>query len=240
MEMYEVTWQGQTIRFELKRKNVRNINLNLKPDMTVMVSANERVPIEVIQDFVKSKAAWIIKNTSYFDHAQPGAGKEKEYVSGETFKYLGRQIRLKVAEGTDDDIRYRRGYLQLTVKDKSSVTRKEAIVQQWFRQRAKKVFHEVVDKTFPIAEKHGVKKPIIKIRRMKTRWGSCVKAKSIIVLNSELMKAPKYCIEYVVLHELVHFIYPNHSADFFGFLASIMPDWQERKRILDEEVIRDL
>ena len=240
MKIYEVIWRGHIIQFELKRKNVRNINLNLKPDMTIMVSANERVPIEVIQDFVKSKAAWIVKNTSYFDNAKPEGGKEKEYVSGETFKYLGRQIRLKVTEDAYDDIRYSRGFLQLTVKDKASVTRKEALVQQWFRERAKKIFREVLDKTFPIVEKHGVKKPVINIRSMKARWGSCVKDKSIIILNSELIKAPKYCIEYVVLHELVHFIYSNHSADFFGFLASLMPDWQERKRTLDEEVIRSL
>lgn len=240
MEIHEVTWRGQTIYFELQRKNVRNINLNLKPDMTVMVSANERVPIEVIQEFVKSKASWIIKNTSYFDNVQPEAGKEKEYVSGETFKYLGRQIRLKVTEGSYDDIRYSRGYLQLAIKDKASVTRKEALVRQWFRRRAKKIFHEVLDQNYPIVEKHGVKKPVINIRSMRARWGSCVKDKRIIILNSELIKAPKYCIEYVVLHELVHFIYSSHSADFFGFLASIMPDWQERKRTLDEEVIRSL
>ena len=64
MKTHEFIWRGRIIQFELKRKNVRNINLNLKPDMTVMVSANERVPIEVIRDFVKSKATWIIKNTS--------------------------------------------------------------------------------------------------------------------------------------------------------------------------------
>ena len=240
MKTYEFIWRGQIIQFELKRKNVRNINLNLKPDMTVMVSADERVPIEVIQDFVKSKATWIIKNTSYFDNAKPEGGKEKEYVSGETYKYLGRQIRLKVMEGTDDDIRYSRGFIQLTVKEKTSVTRKEVLVHQWFRARANKIFYEILDKNFPIVEKYGVKKPLIKIRSMKARWGSCIKDKSIIILNSELIKAPKYCIEYVVLHELVHFIYPNHSADFFGFLGSLMPDWRERKRTLDEEVIRNL
>ena len=240
MEIYEVAWRGQTIYFELKRKNVRNINLNLKPDMAVMVSANARVPIEVIQDFVKSKASWIIKNAGYFDNAQPEAKTEREYVSGESFKYLGRQIRLKVVEGASEDIRYSRGYIQLTVKEKATVMRKEVLVQKWFRQRAQKVFCDVLDKMFLIVEKHGVKKPIVKMRGMKARWGSCLKDKSTVILNSELIKAPKYCIEYVVLHELVHFIYSNHNADFFGILASIMPDWKERKRILDEEVIRSL
>ncbi|MCW2276946.1 uncharacterized protein DUF45 [Heliophilum fasciatum] len=93
---------------------------------------------------------------------------------------------------------------------------------------------------FPVVEKYGVKKPAIMIRTMKARWGSCIKDKGIIVLNSELIKAPKYCIEYVVLHELVHFIHRDHNADFYDFLTSLMPDWRERKRILDEEVIRSL
>lgn len=240
MEIHEVIWRGQAIRFELQRKNVRNLNLNLKPDMSVVVSANDKVPVEVIKEFVKSKAAWIVKNTRYFSGAQPEAIRQKDYVSGETFKYLGRQMRLKVIEGTVDNVCYNRGYLQLTVKDKSMVKRKEKLVQRWFRERAEKVFHEVMEKTFPILGKHGVLKPAIAIRTMKARWGSCVKDKGIIILNFELIKAPKYCIEYVILHELIHFIFPNHNPGFFGLLASIMPDWKERKRILDEEVIRSL
>lgn len=240
MEKQEIVWRGQTIRFELQRKKVRNINLNLKPDMTIMVSANERVPLEVVLDFMKSKASWIIKNTSYFSDMQPETVREKEYVSGETFKYLGKQIRLKVLEGAPENIRYSRGYLQLTVKDRLAVDRKANLVNRWFREKADKVFREVLERIFPVIEKYGVRKPAIMIRTMKARWGSCVRDKGIVILNSELIKAPKYCIEYVVLHELVHFIHRNHNADFYGFLTSLMPDWKERKRILDEEVIRSL
>jgi len=75
---------------------------------------------------------------------------------------------------------------------------------------------------------------------MKARWGSCLKEKNIILLNSELIKAPKFCIDYVILHELIHFKYRNHDAEFYDFMTSLMPDWKQRKEILDEEVVRQL
>jgi predicted metal-dependent hydrolase len=75
---------------------------------------------------------------------------------------------------------------------------------------------------------------------MKARWGSCYRKDKVIILNLELIKAPKYCIDYVVLHELIHFKYKNHDNNFYTFLSSLMPDWKKRKKILDEEVIKDL
>ena len=240
MDNHEIVWRNHIIRFDLYRKKVKNINLNLKPDMNIMVSANDRVPLEVVLDFVKSKAAWIVKNTGYFKDVQSESVYDKEYVSGESFKYLGRQLRLKVVEETLEFIRYSRGYLQLAVKDRSNVKRKEIMVNRWFRERADRIFNEVLERVFPVIEKYGVPKPFIMIRSMKARWGSCVRDKHIVLLNFELIKAPKYCIEYVVLHELVHFLHRNHNADFYGLLASLMPDWKERKRILDEEIIRSL
>ena len=75
---------------------------------------------------------------------------------------------------------------------------------------------------------------------MKTRWGSCITSKGIIILNKDLIKAPKYCIKYVILHELIHMIYNKHSKEFYDFLYIFMPDWEERKRILDEEIALEL
>lgn len=239
-ETHEVIWRGQAIRFVLQRKKVRNINLNLKPDMTLVVSANETVPLEYIQEFIKSKGLWIQKNISYFKDTQPEFIRDKEYVSGETFKYLGKQVRLKVLEGEHERIRYFRGYLELCVKDKMDTRKKELLVSRWFRERAAILFQAAIGRVYPLIQKYGVHQPELLIRTMRARWGSCVRDKGIILLNYELIKAPKYCIEYVVLHELSHFLYRNHDAKFFSFLSSLMPDWRERKRILDEEVIRSL
>jgi predicted metal-dependent hydrolase len=91
-----------------------------------------------------------------------------------------------------------------------------------------------------MVEKYGIKKPEIQIRNMKSRWGSCIKDKNIILLNSELIKAPKFCIDYVVLHELIHFKRRNHDGNFYNFMTSLMPDWKQRKEILDEEIVREV
>ena len=83
-------------------------------------------------------------------------------------------------------------------------------------------------------EKYGVAYPTLKIRYMTSRWGSCQPKKGIITLNSKLIEAPRNCIEYVILHELVHFIHPNHSRQFWDFVAMMMPDWKERKKELEK------
>lgn len=238
--IHEVKWQGQIIRFELLRKKVRHINLNLKPDMSIMVSANDRVPLEVILAFVKSKARWIIRNTRYFRATRPESIVGKEYVSGESFKYLGKQLRLKVCEGSAEGIRYYRGYLELTVFERGDIKRNETLVEQWFRNKACYHFNQALERMYPLLGKYDVAKPDIEIRTMKARWGSCIRDRQKIIVNAELIKAPKYCIDYVVLHELIHFRYRDHNAAFYGFLSSLMPDWQERKRVLDEEVVRSL
>ena len=98
MEKHSITYGDKIIEFEIHRKNVKNLNLSVKPDMTIVVSANGKVPIEVILKFVKSKASWIKKNISFFKDVQPEQSSQKEYISGESFKYLGKQYRLKVIE----------------------------------------------------------------------------------------------------------------------------------------------
>lgn len=93
---------------------------------------------------------------------------------------------------------------------------------------------------YQLVRNYNISKPGIKIREMKARWGSCHRKDNIILLNTELIKAAKYCIDYVTLHELIHFKYKNHDNEFYTFLRSLMPDWENRKKILDEEVSRDL
>lgn len=241
MEKHSIVYGGKIIEFEVERKNVKNINLNVKPDMSVVVSANEKVPIDYLLGFVKSKASWIIKNVGYFKDVQPEHAAEKVYLSGETFKYLGKQYRLKVEETNDTEgVKYYRGYIYLTVKDKQKYNRKEKLIDSWYREKANKKFAESLERVYPSVEKYGIVKPDISIRTMKARWGSCTPEKRSIILNSELIKAPKLCIDYVVLHELIHFKYRNHDNDFYDFMTALMPDWKQRKEILDEDVVREL
>lgn len=240
MEEYQIAYDDKIIKFYLKRKNVKNVNLNIRPDMSIVVSANEKVPIDFLCKFVTEKAPWIIKKLEYFKEALPESGGLREYVSGESFKYLGKQYRLKVEESQIECVKYFRGYIYLFVRDKDDFKRKEKMLNAWFKEKADSIFNEILDKMLDQVRKYNIIKPKIIMRVMKARWGSCLRDSNTILINSELIKAPKYCIEYVILHELLHFRFKNHNYEFNSFLSSLMPDWKFRKRILDEEIVRDL
>jgi predicted metal-dependent hydrolase len=94
--------------------------------------------------------------------------------------------------------------------------RKDILINKWYREKAVTNFEESLDKMYQFIEKYEIKKPSISIRIMKARWGSCIKDKKILLLNYELIKAPKFCIDYVVLHELIHFKHRNHARNFIA------------------------
>lgn len=241
MKKHSIVYGGKIIEFGIERRNVKNINLNVRPDMSIMITANEKVPDEFLFNFVKSKATWIIKNVGYFKDVQPEKNNDKLYLSGESFKYLGKQYRLKVMEvNTMESVKYFQGYLYLSVKDKNNYKRKKVLLEAWYRVKAKEKFTESLERIHLMVYKHDIQKPEIQIRTMKARWGSSDPMKGSILLNRELIKAPKMCIDYVILHEMIHFKYLNHDQDFYDFMTALMPDWKQRKQILDEEVVREL
>ncbi len=240
MTRHTVSYGETEIHFELERKKVKNINLNIRPDMKIKVSANENVSLDIIKDFVKKKGSWICKNINYFKKFQPSGKGRKEYVSGESFRYLGRQYRLRVRESEVETVKYYRGFIYLYVMDTEDFNKKEKLFNNWVNEKTNIHLTESLDRMYTLVKIYDIPKPKIKIREMRARWGSCYREEKIIVLNSELIKAPKYCIDYVVLHELIHFKHKNHNNRFYTFLTSLMPDWEKRKEILDEEIIRDL
>lgn len=241
MERHQVQYANKIIEFAIQRKNVKNVNLNIKSDMSIEVSAHGRVPLNFIYDFVKSKGSWILRNVKNFENVQSYKQSEREYVSGESFKYLGKQYRLRVQRVEEKEtVKYFRGFIYIFVKDTNNLNRKAKLMNQWYRQKARKTFHESLNKMFPFVQKYGIEKPFIDLRAMKARWGSALIDKNTILLNTELIKAPKYCIDYVILHELIHFKYNDHSENFYKMLYALMPDWEKRKEILDEEIVREL
>lgn len=243
MEKHQINYNNKTITFFIERKDVKNVNVNIKPDMTVVVSANNRVPLDFIEELIWKKAPWILKHVKGFEKVQPERKSEREYVSGESFKYLGKQYRLRVYsvdQSKEEGVKYLRGYLHLYVKNSEDKIRKKNLLELWLRRRAEIVFHEQLEKAYKKISKYNIDKPEISIRTMKARWGSALLDKQTIHLNFELIKAPKSCIEYVILHELIHFIHNNHSKAFYTMLDVTMPDWEDRKRILDEETVKEL
>lgn len=236
----EVKYGKRTISYALFRKDVRNINLNLKPNLSVEVSAHKNVPLRTINNFVRRKAPWILKNTEYFMRAQSEKKHPREYINGESYKYLGKQYRLKVFKSSEDSINPDKGYIQLHIRNPENKKQKAKLLKIWYRNKALESFNSSLNRVHKIISKYNVEKPEIAILSMRKRWGSCVGDKKKIILNLDLIHAPKFCIDYVVLHELIHFKYKNHDKKFFDLLNVLMPDWKRRKEILDIEVMKSL
>lgn len=173
------------IEYNLQYKNVKNINLRIKTDGTVHVSANKRVSKKIIEVFIADKAPFITK------------AQEK----------------------------YR--------------LQKQANLKQHFSQtEICDVIVELCRKHYPYYACRGVKFPIIKFRKMVSRWGSCQPSKGVLTFNTNLMYAPIECVEYVVLHEFTHFLQANHSKNFYSELEKVLPNWKSLRKKLKEISIR--
>ena len=107
----------------------------------------------------------------------------------------------------------------------------------WWQKNSKQYLLSQLEKMYPIVQKYGVAMPELRVKKMQTLWGSCSRKYHVINLNYYLYKAPVACVEYVILHELLHFLYRRHDKNFYEMLTVCMPDWQERRRLLDYEIV---
>ena len=232
--------QGRPLEYTLERKIVKNVNLHVRKDGSVYVSANAQVSALQVDEFLKSKAQFILNAQKRFREQEEMRPQPKQYVSGETFYVQGRALRLKVMQAEKNRIYMDGVHIFLEVKDLSDNVKKQRMVCNFLDQQCRDVFSEIVQEVYPLFQKYRVPMPVVRIRDMDTRWGSCLVKKGIITLNKRLLEAPRDCIEYVVMHELCHFIHPNHSKHFYSFLSMLMPDWKDRKRYLDNQLIHNL
>ena len=210
------------------KKDVKHINIKVKPNLEVVLTAPLETCDTHIASVLKKRASWIANRVDYYRSYQ--SQESKEYVSGESFRYLGRQYRLKVVEDHEEGVKLKGGYFYMYVKNSTDTKRKQTILERWYKARAEVYFTKILAQYRDIV-KSEVRS--VNIRRMRTRWGSCNPSKSFINLNLELIKKPRYCIEYVVFHELAHLRHPNHSRAFYNYLSVHMPDWKQRKNKLE-------
>lgn len=208
-------------------KDVKHANLKIKPSQEILLTVPLDMSDKEIEHILKKRARWIKTQLDLFSENKQ---QIKELVSGENFVYLGKNYRLKIIESNKEKAKLIRGYFELYVKDKSDYNKKEKLINEWYKVRAEEHFQKTMDKYSSIV-KIDIKK--VRIRAMKTRWGSCNPKKSYINLNLELIKKPKIAIEYVIFHELAHLIHNNHDKNFYNYLSLHMSDWKKRKNKLE-------
>jgi hypothetical protein len=236
LESHKVSYGNKEIEFLLERKTRKTLKITVNPDKTVVATAPKGIELDKIMNSVKNRSRWILKQQDYFDEFFPKQTPRK-YIGGESHYYLGKQYRLKIIESDKNEVKLKSGYFIIHTKKKDDKNHSEALLYTWYKIHSKIKFKESIQRCMKIIKKYDIENPDFSIRKMKARWGSCSKDKNKIILNLELIKAPSHCIEYVVMHELCHLKYPNHSKSFWDFLSLVMPDWKMRKERLEKIII---
>ena len=221
------------IEYELQRKPVKNLNLRIKPDGSVFLSANESVSAASIEEFLHEKADYILKAIDYYAEIERYAPKAKQYIDGESFRVLGRDQRLRVMNGKSNSVSSDGVHITLSVKSTDDYALKQRTMDRWLQRRCRDTIRELCENAYPKFQKYGVAFPELRYRNMVSRWGSCQPKRYMLTFNYLLIEVPVSCIEYVVVHEFTHFLCPSHSKEFYTLLSTFMPDWQERKQVLE-------
>ena len=231
---YKTEDAAHTISYVLTRKQVKYINLRIKSNGEVAVSAHRRVPATYVDKFVESKAPFILEALERVEKRREETGdRPHNYETGEIFRLLGRDYTLVVEEAGLEEIFFRGDSLVLRTKWPDHYPHKKNMMEKWMRFFTRKIFSEIIDWAYPQFVPYGAPYPVWTVRSMTSRWGSCQPQTGKITLNSKLVFYPKEAIEYVVVHEFAHFAHPDHSKAFWALVAEIMPDYKERKKLLN-------
>ncbi len=225
-----IIWGTLEIPYRYFYSARQTLSVSVHPDLSVTVKAPNGVSVEKIRAFVHRRAVWIRKAWREFEPYLPKQ-PERRYISGETHRYLGRQYRLKIERGNADSVKCLRGYLRVTIEGDISPARTKTLLTDWYRHHAREAFQERLTACHQRAHREEIPLPNLQIRKMASRWGS-YSSKGLLTLNLALIKTPKDCIDYVIIHELCHHKVKHHGPQFWKLLRKLMPDFDERRKKL--------
>lgn len=230
---------GNIISIQLERKKIKTCRLKVYPDQKVILSLPQAVPQDWAEDFLLKKSNWIETKLQLFKKTV-GYAATTEIKNGYSIKMFGEDM-IFVLTPCNRDYVYAEGKtIHICSCEMDDQEKIKSLFEKWWRMQAQSTLEDRVRHWYPIIKKYGIEMPKVTIRKMKTLWGSCSVSRNVVTFNFYLIKARMPHIDYVVLHELVHFLYPNHSKYFYAFLSNYMPDWKERKNVLDQNVVHGL
>jgi predicted metal-dependent hydrolase len=224
-----IQFGSKRIDYRVIYSNRKSLGISVTPELDVIVKVPVGASPEKVKEKLRKKAAWIIKQQSFFLSFHPKT-PARRFVGGETHLYLGRQYQLKVISGTNEAVKLKGRFIEVTAINKSRV---RELMTKWYLQNAKAKFSVIAEPFISRFKKYKVQPSSLVLREMPTRWGSCT-PKGKIILNPELIKAPKGCIEYVIVHELCHLVHHDHTQKFIDLQTKEMPDWEKWKSRLEK------
>lgn len=231
---------GREISWELTRKPVKNVNIRVRADGSVRVSAPRWVSDRQVEEILQSRAAFLEKALNKFAALEKKVPENPVYGQGETVYLLGRPYQIALRSGGKNQVSLEGETLCLTVTDPASEALRKKTMEAYYKDLCLQVTADLCRRIQPRLAHLGVPVPAVQVRSMTSRWGSCKPSQGKVTFARQLAEAPVECVEYVVWHELVHFLHPNHSPDFYACLEGFLPDWRIRRKTLNSYSYREM
>lgn len=211
------------IAIDVEQKDIKNIHLSVyPPNGKVKISAPGRMDLDTIRVFAISKLSWIKKQQEIFknqDRETP-----REYLTRESHYFKGKRYLLKVVEQkASPKVILKHSEIELYIRPNTTIEKRKHALDEWYRAELKKIVPKMIEKW---EKKIGVKCNEFGIKKMRTKWGTCNTEAKRIWLNLELAKKPTECLEYIIVHELVHLLERRHNNRFISFMDEFMPKWR--------------
>lgn len=225
----KIILEGRQINYSLERKRVKNLNLRIKSDGTVSLSAPPAVPMAFIEQFLRANARKIL---SAVDRAGESRGCTLE--KAEALPLFGQLYPVYPEKGRKNSARMENGKIILSLKEPADPESRKKTLESFYKAHCAERMEEICSGIYPAFAAMGVPRPGLKYRRMRSRWGSCMPGRKSVTFNTLLAMSPVECMEFVAVHEFCHFLHPDHSSRFYACLERLMPDWKARKAKLKE------
>lgn len=228
---YSFKYGKREINYFLNLQQRKSLSISVHPDKRIEIKAPHHASKKEVESRLKRKAGWIIRQLNYFEQFQP-LTPQRKYINGETHLYLGKQYKLKVRKSIRSEVKLKNGYLTVYLNHHYDPNQIKQVLENWYKERAEIVIKSLYTNLESEFQKKKLNPRAFTIRKMQKRWGSCTPSKKVI-LNSDLIKSPKRCIEYVLIHEMCHLKYPNHNKSFYNLQISFLSDWEYLKNKLE-------
>jgi predicted metal-dependent hydrolase len=223
------------IAVEVQKKDIKNLHLSVYPPTgKVRISAPARMTLETIRLFAISKLGWIRQQQKKVN--QQEREPPREYLDRESHYLWGKRYLLKVIEkDAPPKVELKHNQMLLQTRPSTGEEKKQAILDAWYRSQLKEAVPPLIAKWEPLMH---VKVERFFVQRMKTKWGSCTPAAASIRLNTDLARKPRECLEYIVVHEMVHLLEPNHNSRFIAAMDRFLPNWRHYRELLNRLPVR--
>jgi predicted metal-dependent hydrolase len=219
-----------TLEVEVKFKPIKNLHLSVHPPFgKVTVSSPDFFDLEKVRVYLTTKIGWIKQEQKKIS-SQEREG-EKLFITRESHQFLGKRYLLKIKEPGKNKIVLKHSTINLYTKHDATINTKKKILYDWYRKELRHQLYTLIHQYASIMNLHA---PEFGIRTMKTKWGSCTTENKKLWFNIELAKKPLDCIEYIVVHEMVHLLERNHNKNFIIMMDKFLPNWRTQKKILNE------